>query len=228
MHLTQCCEAWMDSCDDVRPHKLLSIWTLRSQTDETGRITVLPLQTGPAGIWCRRRWDEQHRISVLLGLNCSRLALIYDDTSSMQAEILPCKLTVSRGRQSSYTDCHQCTRVVVTDSILSVAAHQQHTGERGSVPGLIAMTFHTEPMIKSTWLSKCGRMCGRWGSKWTSGYWPRRDHKTSAAVEVMSRDRRIWCRQRQYRPSSTKNQRNNKPADRKPVTDLLALEESYR
>jgi len=78
----------------------LSICTLRSWTDETGEITVLPMRTGLTGIWCWRRWDKHQGIYVLLGLSCSQLALIHDDTLSMQAEILPYKLTVLRGQQN--------------------------------------------------------------------------------------------------------------------------------
>ena len=53
--------------------------TPRCRTAVTGSTVVLPIRTGPVGIWCRHRADAHQRTSVLAGLSCSRLDVIHCD-----------------------------------------------------------------------------------------------------------------------------------------------------
>jgi len=87
--------------------------SMKTPRSDTGCTDMLPVRTGPVAIWCWRRADEHQSTSVLMGLSCSRLAIIQDDTSSIIIIIIiinefhrDASLTKTSGPLISY--CCQC------------------------------------------------------------------------------------------------------------------------
>ena len=64
-----------------------SMYTPRSPTEKTDSMSVVPIRNDVIGIWCWQWQDEHHKTLVLDGFACSHLALIHDNTSSLQADI---------------------------------------------------------------------------------------------------------------------------------------------
>jgi len=91
---------WQPACGLRSARFDTSVSAAEYESDAVPRSMIARSQRHETSVWGHCHCGLHCRTSVLLGFSYSRLALIHKDTSSTQAEILSCKLTVSRRWQN--------------------------------------------------------------------------------------------------------------------------------